>query len=125
MHPRRGHELGERWWWLFASLAALAILRWLAEELLHCYVAISGAGPAIAGSASLERGDTMTILTVGERLEVEIVTEMERPYLVIKDRAEIEGGDPLWVIVYPGEVKRLLAALTDAAVVLADEVGKG
>lgn len=34
MHPRRGRELGEKWWWLFAGLAALAILRWLIGELL-------------------------------------------------------------------------------------------
>lgn len=65
----------------------------------------------------------MTILAASERLEVEVVTEMEGAHLVIRDRAEAGGGDPLWVIVYPGEVKRLVAALTNAAVALADEVG--
>jgi hypothetical protein len=35
MHPRRGRELGEKWWWVFAFLAALAVIKWIAELLLE------------------------------------------------------------------------------------------
>lgn len=35
MHPRKGRELGEKLWWVFALLAALAVIRWLAEAILE------------------------------------------------------------------------------------------
>ena len=35
MHPKRGRELGEKWWWLFWLLVILAVVKWLAEAFLE------------------------------------------------------------------------------------------
>lgn len=35
MHPKRGRELGEKWWWVFALLAALAAIKWVIEAFLE------------------------------------------------------------------------------------------
>lgn len=88
---------------------------------MHC-----GPGPADVLALALKEGrkQTMTTFTASERLEVEVVTEMERPHLVIRDTLEAGGGDPLFVIVYPNEVKALLTALADATVSLVDGVGE-
>lgn len=35
MHPKRGRGLGEKWWWVFWALVALAVIRWLIEMFLE------------------------------------------------------------------------------------------
>lgn len=35
MHPRKGRELGEKLWWVFWALVALAVIRWVIEALLE------------------------------------------------------------------------------------------
>jgi len=61
----------------------------------------------------------MQVFKVSNGLQIEAVTEMEKPYLIIHDLLEEGGGDPLWVIIWPHEVKALIAALVEATVYLA------
>jgi len=68
------------------------------------------------------RGGVMKTFKASDDLIVEAKTDGEEPLLVLRDLGSERDGDPLRLIVYPGEIQALVSALLEAEMWLANAV---
>jgi hypothetical protein len=64
----------------------------------------------------------MKTFRASDDLIVEAKTDGEGPLLVLRDLGSEKEGDPLRLIVYPGEIQALVSALLEAAMWLANAI---